>query len=415
MAVPNTNTFSLQDVVNEVGAVLTSLVACFTNAIACFFDPRYKGDTDRLSNFRNYKSKEIGTIAYSEEVAGSFALHEKHWLKSDPDINYIHTFYSMSYDINHMHMRKAESDGGTPFSTEMTFFLGPGVVTDWCVVDQTHVYIVDKYISGGNYYFRLRWLKHTIRTTITESGYEVIATVTNSVNSAVYSAKNPRVTATSDYVYVANWLSNTNVFYIHKWPINTSSFGSSSTASSLLDSQVETMYIENNILYYSKEFSSFGYIYSNSISSSDGSLSLIDNVFTGQVVTEIVGNGDTYLYYISETFEVLGYITHDGTGNTLSVADTISVTSIRGIDYSKNTGIGVVMYSNRLLGAFCHDSVGDLIIFSSVELTEAGDDYVGLRRGVCAMLNYDYIVGVGNYDVVYNPNDKTYIFSYPVG
>lgn len=54
MAVPNTNTFSLQDVVDEVNPTTDDLVDCFADAVASKFDPAYEGSKDRLSNFRNY-------------------------------------------------------------------------------------------------------------------------------------------------------------------------------------------------------------------------------------------------------------------------------------------------------------------------------------------------------------------------
>jgi len=55
MAVPNTNTFSLNDVRNELGLGSTaSLSACFAAASDSQFDATYKGAKDRLSNFRNY-------------------------------------------------------------------------------------------------------------------------------------------------------------------------------------------------------------------------------------------------------------------------------------------------------------------------------------------------------------------------
>ena len=55
MAVPNTNTFSLTDVTNQLG--LTGgdgLDECFAESIDGDFDSLYKGSKDRLSNFRNY-------------------------------------------------------------------------------------------------------------------------------------------------------------------------------------------------------------------------------------------------------------------------------------------------------------------------------------------------------------------------
>ncbi|WP_375587725.1 BACON domain-containing protein [Flagellimonas aurea] len=55
MAVPDTNTFSLNDVRVELGLGSTaSLSACFNAAVETKFDDDYKGAKDRLSNFRNY-------------------------------------------------------------------------------------------------------------------------------------------------------------------------------------------------------------------------------------------------------------------------------------------------------------------------------------------------------------------------
>ena len=54
MPVPDTNTFTLQDVVDEVNPSIESLTACFADAVDDYFDVIYKGDKDRLSNFRNY-------------------------------------------------------------------------------------------------------------------------------------------------------------------------------------------------------------------------------------------------------------------------------------------------------------------------------------------------------------------------
>ncbi|AGO48338.1 hypothetical protein Phi17:1_gp62 [Cellulophaga phage phi17:1] len=57
MAVPNTNTFLLSDVRSELSLPsTTSLVACFSAAIASGFDPAYSGSKDSLLNFRNYST-----------------------------------------------------------------------------------------------------------------------------------------------------------------------------------------------------------------------------------------------------------------------------------------------------------------------------------------------------------------------
>jgi hypothetical protein len=58
MSVPNTNTFSLDDVRVELGlAHPTSQSVCFATAVDAAFDPVYKGSKDRLSNFRNYSHR----------------------------------------------------------------------------------------------------------------------------------------------------------------------------------------------------------------------------------------------------------------------------------------------------------------------------------------------------------------------
>jgi len=54
MAVPNTSTFSLQDVQTELGGVNDDLIECFSNANASGFDPTYEGSKNSLLNFRNY-------------------------------------------------------------------------------------------------------------------------------------------------------------------------------------------------------------------------------------------------------------------------------------------------------------------------------------------------------------------------
>jgi uncharacterized protein (TIGR02145 family) len=52
--VPDSNDFTLQDVCNVVLPPVDTLEYCFMYAIDCWFDPVYKGNKDRLSNFRNY-------------------------------------------------------------------------------------------------------------------------------------------------------------------------------------------------------------------------------------------------------------------------------------------------------------------------------------------------------------------------
>jgi len=65
MAVPDTNTFSLQDVVDEINPLNNTLSSCFIYASSYGFDSSYEGSKDRLSNFRNYSHESEFQIDYS--------------------------------------------------------------------------------------------------------------------------------------------------------------------------------------------------------------------------------------------------------------------------------------------------------------------------------------------------------------
>ena len=54
MAVPDTTTFTLQNVVTEVNPTTDDLVDCFADAVASKFDSNYEGSKNQLLNFRNY-------------------------------------------------------------------------------------------------------------------------------------------------------------------------------------------------------------------------------------------------------------------------------------------------------------------------------------------------------------------------
>jgi hypothetical protein len=76
MAVPDTDTFSLQDVSDEFSKIdpqPVDLERCFTNATASQFDPAYEGSKDRLSNFRNYNGIFPGqfTTIFGQQLSSS--------------------------------------------------------------------------------------------------------------------------------------------------------------------------------------------------------------------------------------------------------------------------------------------------------------------------------------------------------
>jgi len=67
MSVPNTITFSLQDVTKEVfgSTVVTGdLQSCFTNATG-IFDSNYVGNKNSLLNFRNYNRNALTYFSYA--------------------------------------------------------------------------------------------------------------------------------------------------------------------------------------------------------------------------------------------------------------------------------------------------------------------------------------------------------------
>lgn len=75
MAIPDTHTFSLADVVVEIyGSRISGkgLRSCFTDSVDAKFDPTYKGAKDRLSNFRNYGALNVGSLYGGGVVAYIF-------------------------------------------------------------------------------------------------------------------------------------------------------------------------------------------------------------------------------------------------------------------------------------------------------------------------------------------------------
>lgn len=85
MSVPDTNTFTLQDVVDEIIPDTESLQGCFNEADADAFDSAYEGSKDRLSNFRNYAHRRWVTIRpylYFGKDLISYAVKKALWANS---------------------------------------------------------------------------------------------------------------------------------------------------------------------------------------------------------------------------------------------------------------------------------------------------------------------------------------------
>ena len=102
MSVPNTDTFSLQDVIDEVNPTTDDLVDCFADAIAGNFDPAYEGSKDRLLNFRNYgayrdwflPSNDLLAAMYTNlkaEGVGGFS-NVKYWNSTESTAQYAYCY-----------------------------------------------------------------------------------------------------------------------------------------------------------------------------------------------------------------------------------------------------------------------------------------------------------------------------------
>ena len=75
MAVPDTDDFTLQDVVTEINPTTDDLVDCFADADVNQFDGDYEGDKTQLLNFRNYGAVCQATTGWADQagVIGSFS------------------------------------------------------------------------------------------------------------------------------------------------------------------------------------------------------------------------------------------------------------------------------------------------------------------------------------------------------
>ena len=78
MSVPNTNTFSLQDVVNVVDPTTDDLVDCFSDADSSAFNSSYNpngaGNNNNILNFRDYSPSTNVTMTLELENYGMGTL-----------------------------------------------------------------------------------------------------------------------------------------------------------------------------------------------------------------------------------------------------------------------------------------------------------------------------------------------------
>jgi len=98
MAVPNTTTFTLQNVVDEVNPTTDDLVDCFADAASSSFDSNYSGSKNNLLNFRNYGGTQTTTltVAQSTIVNGTSHIDLGNQSTSSQNISYTWEYVSQS-------------------------------------------------------------------------------------------------------------------------------------------------------------------------------------------------------------------------------------------------------------------------------------------------------------------------------
>lgn len=118
MGVPNTTTFSLQDVVDEINPTTDDLVDSFADAVANKFDSSYSESKDELLNFRNYGSQNALT-----QFTGSSGQNDFGFLCSQSiNTNYWHNGSATYPQVNDNVY--TNSNGSTSFGS--TYMLTPG-------------------------------------------------------------------------------------------------------------------------------------------------------------------------------------------------------------------------------------------------------------------------------------------------
>lgn len=119
MGVPNTTTFTLQNVVDEIDND-DNLVGCFNDANANYFDSSYEGSKNQLLNFRNYGSQNALT-----QFTGSSGQNDIKFLCSQSiTTNYWHNGSATYPQVNDNVY--TNSNGSTSFGSTYMLTSGGG-------------------------------------------------------------------------------------------------------------------------------------------------------------------------------------------------------------------------------------------------------------------------------------------------
>jgi hypothetical protein len=136
MSVPNTTTFTLQDVVDEINPTTDDLVDCFADANSDLFDSTYEGSKNGLLNFRNYNAYFEG-ILYIVDI--DYVQSSTDW--SDIDDVSVTTTASDGY-TNSLNIVNQGIDAGNPGLSGALYCLANNVnvgsewYSDWFMPSQ---------------------------------------------------------------------------------------------------------------------------------------------------------------------------------------------------------------------------------------------------------------------------------------
>jgi len=223
MAVPDTNTFSLQDVVNEFTKTSpNSLSACFTDASANFFDPAYEGSKDRLSNFRNYGGIFAGQFNFLIGVSPGSSSSWSNQVTTLPDTYIGHDVKFVWRYLSGGNFRSDFQIGGNVTLGETTFDLDTYSGTAWQTSRVSNsVYSSSTFFDIATGTTALRWNKRANSappsggTGLTpppytggDSTYYYTETSSGGSPSKYYWLKSPQVTISSGNKSADWWRGN---------------------------------------------------------------------------------------------------------------------------------------------------------------------------------------------------------------
>ncbi len=268
--VPNTDTFTLQDVEDVITTIGNSLVACFADADADKFDEKYEGSKDRLSNFRNYGH--VGStftyLYYQDGPAVSLYGQAIHGEKGS---SYFHVISNASG--NHGIRTYYINSSGAMFL--MDTYSGSASRGLWVKSDSEILYLQ----------------KNDLRVLKYDSGS---LSLEDSI-SLPFGYDPADLTSAGGAIYVrGDWSAGETELLIYN--IDLSSQLTKNVSSLDLGVSIYSIYTQGGYLFFSAFVSSQNRLYAYSIDPVTGDLSYASHIETDYLILRITGNKDGLLY-----------------------------------------------------------------------------------------------------------------------